>query len=235
MARILKDRVAETTTTTGTGALTLAGAIVGFRAFSSVCATSDTFYYMIEAIDSSGVPTGEWETGYGTYSGSNTLTRTAVFESSNSNAAVSFSVGTKRVTITGTATLLSKAGATVDTSQNTSSTSYTDLATAGPSVTLNTGAEVIVSWSCRTGKTSSGVGNTGFMAIDISGATTTAGSDTDSAAIPYPMPSNANFTFQIARRKKFTVTPGQNTFKAVYRVDGATWSFEKRDIVVELI
>lgn len=100
MPRIAEDRVLETTTTTGTGALTLAGAVTGFRAFSAVMTSpSDTCYYGIEAVDGSGVPTGEWETGLGTYSAANTLTRTTVLESSNSGAAVSFSAGTKRVFI----------------------------------------------------------------------------------------------------------------------------------------
>ena len=99
MALIVEDRIAETSTSTGTGDFTLAGSITGFRAFSAVCATSDTLYYLIEAIDANGVPTGEWETGLGTYSAANTLTRTTVSRSSNANAAVSFAAGTKRVSI----------------------------------------------------------------------------------------------------------------------------------------
>lgn len=87
----------ETTTTTGTGALTLAGAVTGFRAFSAAMSVADTCRYGIEAVDGSGNPTGDWETGFGTYSGANTLTRTTVARSSNSDAAVSFAAGTKRV------------------------------------------------------------------------------------------------------------------------------------------
>jgi hypothetical protein len=97
LAHIWADRVAETTTTTGTGALTLAGAITGYQRFSAVCAVNDTVTYAIEAVDSSGVPTGDWEIGVGTYSATNTLTRTTVLKSSNSNAAVSFAAGTKNV------------------------------------------------------------------------------------------------------------------------------------------
>lgn len=97
MAHITADRVLETSTTTGTGAFTLAGAVTGFRAFSAVCSTNDTVPYFIEAVDGSGVPTGDWETGFGTYSGANTLTRTTVVASSNSDSAVNFSAGTKRV------------------------------------------------------------------------------------------------------------------------------------------
>ena len=104
MPRIAEDRILETTTTTGTGALTLAGAVTGFRAFSAVMTSpSDTCYYVIEAVDGSGVPTGEWETGLGTYSAANTLTRTTVLESSNSGSVVTLSAGTKRVFLGGLA------------------------------------------------------------------------------------------------------------------------------------
>jgi len=95
MAFILKDRVRETSTTTGTGNFTLLGAAHNDRAFSTVCSTNDTFWY---AIVNNG--TTEFETGLGTYSGTNTLTRTTIIESSNANAAVNFGAGTKDVFIT---------------------------------------------------------------------------------------------------------------------------------------
>jgi len=98
-AHIVKDRVAETTTTTGTGSLTVAGALTGFRSFNSVCATNDTFPYSAWGVDGNGNATGEWETGLGTYSASNTITRTTVYGSSNSNALVNFSTGTKYISI----------------------------------------------------------------------------------------------------------------------------------------
>ena len=99
MAHIIADRVVETTTTTGTGALTLAGAVSGYRAFSSVCAVGDTAECYVEGVDAFGVPTGEWETSVSTYSAANTLTRTTIVASSNGGAAVNFSSGTKRVAI----------------------------------------------------------------------------------------------------------------------------------------
>ena len=99
MAHIIKDRVKETSTTTGTGAFTLSGAMTGFRTFASVCAVGDTCRYGIQGVDGSGVPTGEWEVGYGTYSATGTLTRTTVVDSSNSGSAVNFSAGTKQVWI----------------------------------------------------------------------------------------------------------------------------------------
>lgn len=100
MAFIVADRVKETSTTTGIGALTLDGALIGFRAFSAVCAVGDTLYYALQAVDAGGSLTGEWECGLGTYSAANTLTRTTVTSSSNSGAAVALAAGTKQVYIT---------------------------------------------------------------------------------------------------------------------------------------
>ena len=106
-ALVTKDRVVETTTTTGTGALSLSGPLIGYQAFADVCAIGDTCYYVIEAIDSNGVPTGDWETGLGTYSAAGTLTRTTVHASSNAGAAVNLATGNKRVMIAVTNTFLS--------------------------------------------------------------------------------------------------------------------------------
>lgn len=106
MAFIVADRVMESSTTTGTGAFTLAGAYTAYRTFGSVMSTSDTTKYVIEAIDANGNPTGAWEVGIGTYSGTNTLTRTSVEASSNSNNAVDFAAGTKRVMMDASAALL---------------------------------------------------------------------------------------------------------------------------------
>jgi len=96
MALITADRVYDTSTTTGAGAFTVSGtAQTGYRTFSSVCSTSDTFYYTIQ-----NASLGEWEVGVGTYSSANTVTRTTIISSSNSGSAVSFSAGTKDVFIT---------------------------------------------------------------------------------------------------------------------------------------
>lgn len=94
MAFITADRVKETTTTTGTGTVTLAGAVSGFRTFSSVMATSDTCYYCIDD------GAGNWEVGVGTLASSTTLARTTVLTSSNANALVSFAAGTKSIYLT---------------------------------------------------------------------------------------------------------------------------------------
>jgi len=96
MALLLKDRVKETTTTSGTGDITLGGAVEGFQSFGAVLSNSDTTYYAISHRDAD-----EWEVGLGTYdSTAGTISRTTVLESSNSGSAVSFSSGTKDIFIT---------------------------------------------------------------------------------------------------------------------------------------
>lgn len=103
MALVFGDRVVETTVTTGTGTLTLAGALSGYRAFSTVCANNDTCYYVIFAVDIAGIPSGDWESGIGTWSTGGILAR-SVISSSNANTLVNFAVGTKRVILAETAT-----------------------------------------------------------------------------------------------------------------------------------
>lgn len=97
MPHIVEDRILESTGTSGTGAIALAAAITGFRRFNAVCAVGDTVPYFIEAIDSLGAPTGDYEYGIGTYSAADQLTRTKVLGSSNAGAAVNFAAGTKNV------------------------------------------------------------------------------------------------------------------------------------------
>lgn len=99
---VVADRVKDSTTTTGTGSLTLAGSPpTGFRSFASVLAVGDTCYY---AISSAGG--AEWEVGIGTLTASTTLARTQIIASSNSNAAVSLSAGTKDVFINAPSTAI---------------------------------------------------------------------------------------------------------------------------------
>ena len=95
MAFVLADRVKETTTTTGTGTVTLLGASTGYQSFSAI-GNGNTTYYTIAA------QTGtEWEVGIGTYTSSGTtLARTTVISSSNSGSLVTFSAGTKDVFVT---------------------------------------------------------------------------------------------------------------------------------------
>jgi len=95
MAFVLADRVQETTTTTGTGTVTLAGAVTGFQSFSVIGNGNTTFYTI------AGQTGSEWEVGIGTYTSSGTtLSRNTVLSSSNSGSLVNFSAGTKNVFVT---------------------------------------------------------------------------------------------------------------------------------------
>jgi hypothetical protein len=95
MALVLADRVKETTTTTGTGTVTLLGASTGFQSFAVVGNANTTYYAIV------GQTGSEWEVGVGTYTSSGTtLARTTVLSSSNSGSAVNFSAGTKDVFVT---------------------------------------------------------------------------------------------------------------------------------------
>ncbi len=84
------DRVQETTSTTGTGTVTLSGAATGFRTFASAFTVGDRIAYVIYAGT-------EWEVGDGTLVSSTTISRDNVHSSSNSNALVSFSSGFKAI------------------------------------------------------------------------------------------------------------------------------------------
>jgi hypothetical protein len=93
MALVLADRVQETTTTTGTGTVTLAGAVSGYQTFAAVGDGNSTYYTIAGG--------AEWEVGIGTYTASGTtLSRTTVISSSNSGSLVTFSAGTKNVFVT---------------------------------------------------------------------------------------------------------------------------------------
>jgi len=94
MPFIVADRVKETTTTTGTGTVTLLGAEPGFQAFSVVGDGNTTYYTIVNRVS------GEWEVGIGTYTASGTtLARTTVLSSSDSGNPIDFGAGTKDVFI----------------------------------------------------------------------------------------------------------------------------------------
>lgn len=93
MPLVLNDRVLETSSSTGTGPLTLLGAPSSFQTFLTGIGASNTTYYAIQ-----NTAANEYEVGLGTLDGTGTvLTRTTVYRSSNSNNAVNFSAGTKNV------------------------------------------------------------------------------------------------------------------------------------------
>ena len=98
MALIIKDRIKEGTTTTGTGDITLAGTTATFKAFSSALSDGDTTYYAI-AHTASGVD--EWEVGIGTYTvATNSISRDTIIEGSNASSPVNLSAGVKNIFIT---------------------------------------------------------------------------------------------------------------------------------------
>ena len=94
MALVINDRVKETSTSTGTGTIDLAGAATGFETFVAGIATGNTTYYTIF-----NQGTTEWEVGLGTVTDAtpDTLSRDTVISSSNGDAAVTFTSGTKDV------------------------------------------------------------------------------------------------------------------------------------------
>jgi hypothetical protein len=95
MALVLKDRVKESTTTTGTGTLTLLGAVTGYQAFSAI-GDGNTCYYAISSLGAA-----DWEVGLGTYTASGTtLSRDTILSSSAAGAAVDFPAGVKEVFVT---------------------------------------------------------------------------------------------------------------------------------------
>jgi hypothetical protein len=92
MALILADRVRETSTTTGTGTLTLDGAVTSYQSFAAIGNANTTYYAIVNQ------NAAEWEVGIGTYTSSGTtLARTTVLSSSNAGSLVNFSAGTKDV------------------------------------------------------------------------------------------------------------------------------------------
>jgi hypothetical protein len=138
MAYIVADRVKETTTVTGTGPATLAGAASGYRSFASQLSIGDTCAYAIVNANAS-----EWEVGIGTYSAANTLTRTTVQASTNANAAVVFTAGTKDVFLAPTAnTILSDVTSTDGTVTLSKNGSIVDLSVAVAAAATNVVVQV---------------------------------------------------------------------------------------------
>jgi hypothetical protein len=96
MPLVVKDRIKETSTTSGTGTLTLAGAAAGFRSFADIGDANTTYYAIVDAT------AGTWEVGIGTYTASGTtLSRdTILSNSSGTTAAIDFAANSKDVFVT---------------------------------------------------------------------------------------------------------------------------------------
>ena len=194
MALVVKDRVKETTTTTGTGTYTLDGAVTGFQSFGVIGDGNTTYYAVTNGTD--------WEVGLGTYTASGTtLARTTIFESSNAGSAVNWGAGSKDIFVTypaersmyvdGTTITPATAASLAVLSGGTGQTSYTDgqllignstgntlskaTLTAGTGITVTNGAGSITVSAINNGTVTS-VGGTGTVnGITLTGTVTSSG------------------------------------------------------------
>lgn len=130
MPYVVADRVKETSTSTGTGAFTLAGAVTGFRTFSSAIGNGNNTTYVITNATGS-----EWEVGYGLVT-AGTLTRVAVFSSSNANNTVNFSAGTKSVFVSMSANPVGS-NTTLGASQTFNPNAYSSTTVIGVNAAVN--------------------------------------------------------------------------------------------------
>lgn len=152
MPLVISNRVKETTTTSGTGTVTLLGASTGFQSFA-VIGNANTTYYTIAS------QTGnEWEVGVGTYTVSGTtLARTTIFSNSSGTqpSALSFSAGTKDVFVTYPAELAAFANGNGVVQENYTTLTGTYTMTTGKSgmsvgpVTISSGSSFTVGSSQR--------------------------------------------------------------------------------------
>ena len=159
MALIVKDRVKETTTTTGPGTVTLAGASAGFQAFSAIGDGNTTFYTLVSGDD--------WEVGVGMYTLSGTtLSRDTVLESSNAGSAITLAgvsdvfctyPAEKAVTLNGTVINDANVVATaniVDDAVNASKLNVTGNGTSGQALTSD--ADGSMTWATIEGASAGG-------------------------------------------------------------------------------
>ena len=128
--------------------------------------------------------------------------------------------------------LLLPAAATVATSETTTSTSYTDLTTSGPAVTLTTGTKalIVVGSYMNNNTTSAGC----LMGFTVSGATTLAADDTRALILGRQMTATGSGFIQAASRLIYyaSLTAGSNTFTSKYKVSSGTGTFADRFITV---
>lgn len=124
MALVIDDRIRETSTTTGTGTYTLAGAVTGFQSFAAVGNGNTTWYCATNSID--------WEVGIGTYTAAGTtLARTTVISSSNADAAVNWSAGTRDIFCTIPASIAALIAAAATQAEQETGTGITQFVSPG--------------------------------------------------------------------------------------------------------
>ena len=176
MALVLKDRVKETTTTTGTGTITLAGAVTGYQAFSAIGNGSET-YYVIEDANGTG-----WEVGIGTYTLlGTTLRRDTILDNSAGNtSAITLSSGTHTVfcgypagksVVTESPTLVTPALGTPSALVATNATGTAASLTAGTATLATDATSITVSANNSTDET--------VYPLFVDGATGSQGAETD--------------------------------------------------------
>lgn len=117
--------------------------------------------------------------------------------------------------------------AAVSTSETTTSVTYANLATVGPSVTITTGPAAIVWASCFIQNNTAGASS--HMSFAVSGATTIASTDVD--ALRFNAATVGDF-MRAGFTAKVTLTPGSNTFTMQYRVSGGIGTFANRSLTV---
>lgn len=132
---------------------------------------------------------------------------------------------------TGTNTLAERipGTATIATSQTTTSTTYTNLTTVGPQVTVTTGTRAIAWWNVRMSNNTAG--QNCFASVSVGGATPTQVGQ-DSYSLRYQS-YGSNSVHQSDGMHMWTgLTAGSNTFTVVYKVDAGTGAFQDRDLTV---
>lgn len=116
----------------------------------------------------------------------------------------------------------------VNTSQTTASTSYTDLATAGPAVTVTTGTRAMVWTNCQLQNSVDSAGT--HASVTVSGASSIGASDAAAISLDGVLAANP---WRLGTCYMFdTLTAGSNTFTMKYRVSAGTGTFHRRHIIV---
>jgi hypothetical protein len=158
---MIADRVKELSASTGTGALTLSGAVTGFESFNTAFGVGPSFDYCIESVDgTTGAPNGSWEIGTGHLSGATTLVRDTVRQSSNADALVNFAAGTKNVFCTLPASVIVALQAKLDDAPS-------DGKTYGRKDAVWSEAAGISALNAKEDKASKGIAN-GYASLDAS-------------------------------------------------------------------